>query len=220
MITPDIISDSIPPLHLDDTGAQALLTMHEYNVRQLPVVDGMSYIGLLTMEDIIGLKNLSRPLKNFLQSFRKPFVKNTAHIFDVIKSALEFNVRVVPVVNDDHKYLGLVTAEGCLRAFAVLNSVNDGGAILELEISAKDYQMSKIAQIVEDNHAEILCLYTHSNPQTKNTEITLKLNTVEVSGIIASLERYEYEVKSVYNDSEYTEDLKERYDLLMRYLNV
>lgn len=220
MIAPDLISHSIPPLHLDDTGEQVLLAMHEYNVNQLPVVDGNSYIGLVTMEDVINMKHLNQPLKNFTQIFRKPSVKDTAHIFDVMKSALEYNVRVVPVINDDHKYLGMISAESCLRAFAVLNSVKDAGGILELEIAVKDYSLSEVARIVEENDAEILCLYTNINQREQKAEITIKLNTSEVSGIIAAFERYEYVVTSVYNDAEYAEDMKDRYDLLMRYLNV
>ncbi|MCX6198724.1 MAG: CBS domain-containing protein [Bacteroidetes bacterium] len=220
MIAPDLISHSIPPLHLDDTGEQVLLAMHEYNVSQLPVVDGNSYIGLVTMEDVINMKHLNQPLKNFTQIFRKPSVKDTAHIFDVMKSALEYNVRVVPVINDDHKYLGMISAESCLRAFAVLNSVKDAGGILELQVAVKDYSLSEVARIVEENEAEILCLYTNINQLEQKAEITIKLNTSEVSGIIAAFERYEYEVISVYNDAEYAEDMKDRYDLLMRYLNV
>lgn len=220
MIAPELISHSIPPLHLDDTGEQVLLTMHEYNVSQLSVVDGNSYIGLVTMEDVINMKHLNQPLKNFTQIFRKPFVKDTAHIFDVMKSALEYNVRVVPVINDDHKYLGMISAESCLRAFAVLNSVKDAGGILELEVAVKDYSLSEVARIVEENDAEILCLYTNINQREQKAEITIKLNITEVSGIIAAFERYEYEVTSVYNDTEYAEDMKDRYDLLMRYLNV
>ncbi len=220
MIAPELISHSIPPLHLDDTGEQVLLTMHEYNVSQLPVVDGKSYIGLVTMEDVINMKHLNQPLKNFTQIFRKPSVKDTAHIFDVMKSALEYNVRVVPVINDDHKYLGMISAESCLRAFAVLNSVKDAGGILELEVAVKDYSLSEVARIVEENDAEILCLYTNINQLEQKAEITIKLNTTEVSGIIAAFERYEYVVTSVYNDAEYAEDMKDRYDLLMRYLNV
>lgn len=220
MIAPDLISHSIPPLHLDDTGEQVLLAMHEYNVSQLPVVDGNSYIGLVTMEDVINMKHLNQPLKNFTQIFRKPSVKDTAHIFDVMKSALEYNVRVVPVINDDHKYLGMISAESCLRAFAVLNSVKDAGGILELQVAVKDYSLSAVARIVEENDAEILCLYTNINQREQKAEITIKLNTSEVSGIIAAFERYEYEVTSVYNDAEYAEDMKDRYDLLMRYLNV
>ena len=220
MIAPDLISHSIPPLHLDDTGEQVLLAMHEYNVSQLSVVDGNSYIGLVTMEDVINMKHLNQPLKNFTQILRKPFVKDTAHIFDVMKSALEYNVRVVPVINDDHKYLGMISAESCLRAFAVLNSVKDAGGILELEVAVKDYSLSEVARIVEENDAEILCLYTNINQREQKAEITIKLNTTEVSGIIAAFERYEYEVTCVYNDTEYAEDMKDRYDLLMRYLNV
>src|SRR5688572_467480 len=150
MIAPHLVSDSIPPLHLDDSGEQALMFMQEYNVSQLPVVDGNSYVGLITMEDIINAKHLSKPLKNFIQSFRKPFVKDTAHIFDVMKSAVEFNVRVVPVINAEQKYLGLISAESCLRAFAILNSVKDAGGILELEVPVKDYLLSEVAKIVEE----------------------------------------------------------------------
>src|SRR5690606_2795095 len=95
-------------------GEQALGQMQEYNVSQLPVLDGSSYIGLVTMEDIINIKPLSKPLKNITQTFRKPFVKDTAHLFDVMKAALEFNVRVVPVINEEQRYLGLISAESCL----------------------------------------------------------------------------------------------------------
>lgn len=220
MIAPNLISDSISPLHLTDSGEQALMVMHEHNISQLPVVDGNSYIGLVTMEDLINLKHLSHPLSDFTQAFRKPFVKDTAHIFDVMKAAVDYNVRVVPVIDEDHRYLGLISAETCLRAFAVLNSVKDAGGILELEVAVKDYMMSEVAKIVEENEAEILCLYTNINQQTQKAEITIKLNTTEVSAIVAAFERYEYDIKAIHNDSEYTDDLKVRYDALMRYLNV
>ena len=220
MIAPHLISHTIPPLQLNDSGEQALIVMHEYNVSQLAVVDGNSYVGLVIMEDIINMKHLSKPLKNFSQSFRQPFVKDTAHIFDVMKAALEFNVRVVPVIDTEHKYLGLISAESCLRAFAVLNSVKDAGGIIELEIPVSNYQISEIARIVEENEADIFCLYTHINQEENKAEITLKLNTTEVAGIVAAFERYEYHIKAVYNDSEYTEDMKDRYDSFMRYLNV
>ncbi|MFN8287145.1 MAG: CBS domain-containing protein [Chitinophagales bacterium] len=220
MIAPHLISDSIPALHTDDPGEQALIQMHEYNVGQLPVIEGKKYVGIVTMEELISSKHLSHPLKDIVQNFRKPFVRNTAHIFDIMKAAVEFNVRIVPVVDDQQNYLGLVSAESCLRAFAVLNSVNEPGAIIELEIARKDYSLSQLSHIVEDSEAAIICFYSHMNNDSGNVEITIKVNTNEVAGIIASFERYNYEVKSVHNDVEYGEDLKDRYDALMRYLNI
>lgn len=220
MIALRLLSDTAPVLHLDDTGEQALLVMNEHSTSQLPVVDGKSYAGLVTMEDVIKMKHLSQPLKNFSRHFRQPFVKEKAHVFDIMKAAVEFNVRVVPVINDEHRYLGLISAESCLRAFAVLNSVKQKGGILELEVPAKNYSLSEVAKIAEDNNIEILCHYTHINEVENKAELTIKLNTSDVTAVVAAFERYQYEVKAVYNDTEYTEDLKDRYDSLMRYLNV
>ena len=127
---------------------------------------------------------------------------------------------MVPIIDEDQAYLGLISAESCLRAFATLNSVKEAGGILELAVPVKDYQLSEVARIVEDNDAEILCFYTNINQADQKVEITIKLNTTEVSAIVASFERYEYEVKAIHNDTEYTEDLRERYDSFMRYMNV
>jgi acetoin utilization protein AcuB len=220
MIAPSLISDSIPPLHLEDSGEHALITMQEYNVSQLPVLDGNKYVGLITIDEILHQKHLSHTIKSFQLPVRKPFVTDTAHIFDVMKAALDFNVRVVPVVDEDFEFKGLISAESCLRGFAILNSVKDIGAIIELETAQADYSLSEVARITEENNANILCFYTNVRRQDGIIEITLKLNTTEVAAIVAAFERFDYEVKAIYNDAEYTEELKDRYDGLMRYLNV
>jgi len=220
MIAPYLISDSIPPVHLDDSGEEILAEMREYNVGQLPVVEGKKYVGIVMMEELVGLKKLSNSLKSFQLTLRKPFVQSKSHIFDVLRMALEANVRIVPVVDEEQHYMGLISAESCLRAFAVLNSVKDPGAIIELEVPLKDYSLAEIARITEDNEIKILCFYTNIDQQSMTAQITIKVNTVEIQPLIATFERFEYEVKGVYNDSEYTEELKDRYDALMRYLNV
>ena len=220
MIAPDLISDLVPPLHVDDSGEHALMMMQEFNVSQMPVLEGDKYMGLITMEEIFNLKHLSHTLKSFQLPVRRPFVLDKAHIFDVMKAAVDFNVRVVPVINEESEYLGLISAESCLRAFAVLNSVKGVGAIIELEIPLTDYSLSEVARIVEDNEANMLCFYTNIRQEDSTVQLTIKLDTTEVSAILASFERFDYEVKGVYNDIDNTEELKDRYDSLMRYLNV
>ena len=221
MIAPELISDTIPPLHLDDSGEHALMLMQEYNVSQLPVLDAANkYSGFITMEEIIHIKHLSTSLKSFQIQWRAPFVLNTAHIFDVMRAAVDFNIKIVPVVDEHSEYIGVVSAESCLRAFALLNSVKDAGATIEVEITLQDYTLSEVARIAEDNNANILCLYTNIKQETATVELTIKLNTTDVAGMVATFERFEYVVKGVYNDVKFTEELKDRYDALMRYLNV
>ncbi len=137
-----------------------------------------------------------------------------------MKAAVEYNVKVVPVLSLDEKYIGLITAESCMRAFATLQSVMDEGGIITLSVPLKDFQLSEIARIVESNNAAILAYYSHIDQPTGTVQITLKLNTTELSAIISAFERYEYDVDGVYNDENYSEDVKDRYDALMKYLDV
>lgn len=220
MIDPRLISDSIPPLQSDDTVEHVITLLHEYGVSQLPVLEGKKYLGVVALEDLIQWNGKKTTLQETGITFRRAFVLKTAHIFDVMRLALEFNVRIVPVINEGGHYFGLISAESCMRAFALMNSVKDQGAIIELEIPLKDFTLSEIAHIVEDNECRILCLYTNINQHQMTVEITFKVNTTDINALVASFERYEYVIKAVHNDMEYTEGLKDRYDALMRYLNV
>jgi hypothetical protein len=51
-------------------------------------------------------------------------------------------------------------------------------------------------------------------------EVTLKINREDISDILQSFERYEYFVKSTYQGSRFHDDLRGRYDELMRFINL
>jgi hypothetical protein len=51
-------------------------------------------------------------------------------------------------------------------------------------------------------------------------EVTLKLNTTEIKQIVSSFERYDYKVLGSYQETEYYDDLKDRFNSLMSYLNI
>jgi acetoin utilization protein AcuB len=220
MYAREIVSEGLKPLDLNDSGERAMVRMHEYNVNQLPVTDGDKYIGLITMEEIVALKHLNDPIKDLEIQLKRPYVHEDAHLFEVMKAAVEYGVKVVPVLSADEKYIGLITAESCMRAFATLQSVMNEGGIITLSVPVKDFQLSEIARIVESNNATILAYYSNINQTTSLIDVTLKLNTNELSAIISAFERYEYEVDGVYNDEEYNEHVKDNYDALMKYLDV
>ena len=51
-------------------------------------------------------------------------------------------------------------------------------------------------------------------------KVTLKLNVNDLKPIIQTFERYQYTITAHYDQSESNNDLHERYDSLMRYLNI
>ena len=220
MYARDIVTEGIKPLDYADTGENAIVHMHEYNVNQLPVTEDGKYIGLISMDDIITLKHLNDPIREIKTALKRPYVKEGAHLYDVIQAAVEYNVKLVPVLGKDDLYIGLITAESSLKAVAKMQSVMEDGAMLTLSVPVRDYQLSPIARIVEDNGANILNLYTEIDQKSGKVDVTMKINTNELSPIISAFERYEYEVKDVRQDQHYQEDVKDRYDAFMKYLNV
>jgi hypothetical protein len=108
-----------------------------------------------------------------------------------------------------------------LHEFAKYSAIERQGGILVIEVHVNDYSPSEIAQIVESNDAKILSLYVASMPDSSRMEVTIKVNVSDLSSIIQTFNRFEYEVKASYLELDKQEDLyNSRYELLMRYLNT
>ena len=51
-------------------------------------------------------------------------------------------------------------------------------------------------------------------------EVTLKINREDIGDILQSFERYEIQVKTTYQGSRFHDDLRGRYEELMRFINL
>jgi len=74
---------------------------------------------------------------------------------------------------------------------------------------------------VESNDAKILSTYIQSHEDSTKMEVILKINRSEVSSIISTFERYDYNVKASFmSDQEMDSFYASRYDEFMTYLNI
>src|SRR5690606_27317784 len=94
------------------------------------------------------------------------------------------------------------------------------GGIIILEMRPVDYSLSEIARICENNDAIILNLQIFTQPESDMMRVVIKTNTREVQTLVASFERYEYNVRQVFGELPAQESMKERYESLMRYINM
>src|SRR5687767_2090850 len=107
MLTRDLISNSIPYLHLTDKVHHALQLMNDYHVGHLPVVNEEEYLGIVSEEqllhadDQLALDQL--PLTDGTTS-----VEANDHFLKAIQTAVIHKLSVVPVV-EEKQILGLVT---------------------------------------------------------------------------------------------------------------
>ncbi len=89
-----------------------------------------------------------------------------------------------------------------------------------LELNIKDYSLAEIARIVESDHIKILSVFAGSNFDSNKMELTLKVNQTDLQPLIASFNRHNYKVKETFQEPEYFDNIKDRYDALMNYLNI
>jgi len=208
------------PLKTSDTGRTALEWMEEYKVSHLPIVNNQEFLGLISELDIYDLDNFDEPLGNHKLSLKNPYVFDSQHIYNVLKLVNEQNLSLVPVLSEKGNYEGSISLQNLVKYFARSLSVNNPGGIIVLEMTYNDYSLTELAKIVEENDAKILSTFIINHEDSTRLDVFLKLNTVEISSILKTFERYDYFVKASYGEEDDLDDLKERYNSLMNYLNV
>jgi CBS domain-containing protein len=219
MIAKDLITQSVSTLHTSDSAIYALSLMEEYRVSHLPIVNNVDFLGLVSEDDLYDYADPEAPIGAHKLSLSKPYVEAQQHIYEVIKMASELKLTLIPVLDAHNAYLGVIRLDDLVHTFAKLTAVDQPGGIITLEMNIHDYSVSEIAQIVESNDAKILSLYFSAVPDTTKIEVTIKVNRLDLAPIIQTFNRYNYTiVASIFEDE--NEELQDRYDSLMRYLNV
>ncbi|OFX80651.1 MAG: hypothetical protein A2X12_08375 [Bacteroidetes bacterium GWE2_29_8] len=207
-------------LKTSDTGLYALDCMTENKVSHLPIVNNEELLGLISEDDIHNFNQPQEALGNHVLSLIKPYVLENQHVYDVIKIFGEHKLTLLPVLDKTKKYLGVLTASDLLYNLSKFASYNEPGAIIILELNSNDYSLSEISQIIESNDAKVLSLYLTSFKDSTKIDVTIKINKQDISSIMQTFNRYDYKIKGTFTEDDFYDDLVDRYNSLMNYLNV
>lgn len=198
---------------------EALNIMDEYRIAHLPVVENGKFLGMASETAMLSATGvISDPLQQY-SNLIDGSVTPEEHILEVLKSAGELHLTVVPVVDADKNYIGCITLEDLVEKLSDMQGATRPGGIIVLEMKENDYSLQQIARIVEENDAKILSTSV-STGEEGMIEVNLKVSEPDLNPILQSFNRFGYNIKGSYQEPEYTEDLKKRYEELMRYLNI
>lgn len=221
MIAKLLLSHSPYPAKLSDTGSDILYHMDENRLTDIPVVNKRMLVGSLMESEIYTLEDPDKPLSKQKINLKRAFVYESQHILEVLRVISESKLSVLPVVDEKEHYTGCITLSTIVQELAQMLAVSNPGACIVLEMNQHDYVLSQIAQIVESQDVKILNLYIPMSKESTKANVIIKVNTFEIQALIQTFNRYNYIIEATYTEDEQMyEDLRDRYDSLMRYLNV
>ncbi len=220
MLTGELQSQTIPYLHLKDKVEDALQLMNDNQVAHLPVVEEGKLLGVLSEDDLLEADNEEGTLEQLQPLFVQAAVKSTEHFLKALQIAGDNNLSLVPITDEENQILGVIAYGDLLRYAADFMSLHEPGGLIVLEVDTNQYSFNEISKLVETNDAQITQLNTSNNAETGKMQVTIRINKPEISDVVATFQRYEYNVKYYFGEELYTNELRDNYDNLMNYLKV
>ncbi|SFQ48225.1 CBS domain-containing protein [Pseudarcicella hirudinis] len=221
MIAEELLNPMLPVLKPTDTIGQALDWMDEYRVNHLVLTNGLEYRGLIS-HDVLLDNNEELPLLALQPMFEEVFTYPHQHLLEVLPLLQQYELDVIAVLDENNGFIGTILNKDVLNTFAKSLGTSEAGAILEVEVDDRSYSLSEISRLIESNDTKVISSYYSGGSEDNDFRniLTLKLNRKDITRVVATLERFGYDVKSAFAHSPVDSPDKERYDLLMKYLDI
>ena len=219
MLAAQLVNTGFPAVNLSDKLLLALQLMDEYDVLHLPVLSEEKFAGIISKDDL--LDGNEHALLSTVQSSLQPVsVKPEEPVLTALKLISHNEFTLLPVVNEQSELTGVILAKDMLQFLSKFLGNEDIGGMIVLETEKRNFSFGEISRLVETNDAYITQLNTYTETDTGLVVITLKVNKIEISDIVATFQRYEYVVRYFFGEEEYANELKENYNHLISYLNM
>jgi CBS domain-containing protein len=221
MLVSEVLQNSIQTLGLETDLNGVFPEDYPEGLLYVPVLDEKRFLGFFSLEDLESDKESYETVGQCSLETTDQKVNQKQHIFEVLPLFRKAGIPVLPVFDDELNYEGVLRLDSVLSLIADSFSFQSEGGILVLSVAAHSYSLSEISRLAESNQAKILSVLIETDPFTPlNLLVHLKFNIPDLSRVVATLERFDYQVVEVHHKSELASIDHERLDQLMKYLGI
>lgn len=221
MLAEELINHMIPPLKEKDDVHKAMLWMEELRSNELPVVVDQKFKGILTEEMILEENNVDLEVGDIDLINGECAVNANSHFYEVLKVAADQKSNMVAVLDDEELFKGVITIKDTVTAFAQSAAIQIPGSIVVLSLPSIDYSLAEISRLIEENNAKILSSAVKEDEyDNSNLRLTLKINQLDLTAILATLERFGYQIIAHFQEQKVEDEQKDRIDMLLKYLDI
>ena len=220
MLISQFLSNADFSIQNADSIQQALEKLQDMLCKELVVLNGDDYIGLVNETILLDAEDEEAPLSSIKINTAPIQLKFNQHPYDALVMITVYNSTIIPILDQDNKYIGVSTQLDILKAISSIQSQNESGAIIVLATGLHDFSLSQIAHLVESDNCRILNCATNINLESDNIEVTLKVDKSNINALLNSFLRHNYLVLETHNTIAAFDDTADRYQQLMNYINI
>ena len=217
MIT-DIIKNNIMPITSSEIGINVLALMGEYNLTELPVINGENeFIGIINEKNIKLMDDKKDAIDSIQNDIKNISINMDAHLFETMHKFSNTHISFLPVLNEQNKYIGYVTLNQLMQKLDCLQDLQTNNFIAIISSKPKDYSLSHMSRLIEENNGKIILLW--SEIEQTQIKIHLLIDCPNSQQVMQALERHGYLIITKLINNASTDDLDDRFQSFLKYLN-
>ena len=202
----DSMTREVVTLGPEASAAEAWGLCQELGIRHLPIVEGERLVGLVSDRD---LRDVSPPRgsggeRDTLGWVRLGDIMSTdlvtIHPLDTIEHAAreiyERRIGCLPVVAEG-ELVGIITSSDMMRTLIELVGAHGIGSWVEVEVPNQPGMLANVTDVIRERQVNIAGVFLTPAPRASNRVIALRLETMNPTGIVRSLQDAGYRVATV-----------------------
>ncbi|HIG32994.1 MAG TPA: CBS domain-containing protein, partial [Flavobacteriales bacterium] len=130
-----LISSTIESIHPEEDGNRALEMMDQFRINHLAIVKNNYFLGVVSDKEIRNWDSADEYIEEHLNNLASPHVKHTQHLFDIIEVLEKNNLSVVPVLDEENHYKGVITNRKLMYTIAKSATIQSVGGVIVLEMN-------------------------------------------------------------------------------------
>ncbi|NEV92788.1 CBS domain-containing protein [Psychroflexus sp. YR1-1] len=218
MIWQNFIDQTLQPVNVSDTISELKTAFEASPFNHLPVFKKGVFKGSIHVGDLIDLEPTSKlsEHKYLIEVFYVEIHKTNV---DLIHEFANHQTNLLPILDHDKKYMGVMKLEDVLDLFGESPFVANEGEVMILRKDRTKFAFSEVAQLIETLNARVSGMYISQLTQDV-VEVTVKVEHQGINEILQTFRRYDYQIASEHPEDLFAEDLKEHSDYLNKYLDI
>lgn len=216
-----LISSHIEPATLQTSVNDVIARMDQYVMKFYPMVNEQNgeYTGELNKADLLDVLDKSGSAFMYKNELF-PAIPHQTHILDAARIFFRNGRDSITIVDDEGTYLGVLLRQRLLEELGNMLNVGEVGMVIGIELEKKDFLLSQLVRLIEQEGANILGMTLEQPSKGKSLLVSFKLNVTDGFRISSSLKRHGYLVVSETTNPIEEQEFADRADEFLNYLNL